>query len=128
MLWFICGLLLSVIIHGALLVTVSPLLISFKPVYYHLLFMGWITQIIIGVSIWMFPRHTKAAPQGNEWVNWAIFITLNVGLLLRCVAEPLAVVNPDQVWSWSLFLSACLQICAGVLYVGNIWPRIKRKT
>jgi hypothetical protein len=124
---FICGLLLSVITHSARLVSIFPVLSAFRPVYYHLLFMGWITEIIIGVSIWMFPRYSKAAPHGIGWVNWSILIALNLGLLLRCIAEPLVVVSSNAIWPWVLLLSSLLQFSAGGMYVGNIWQRVRGK-
>lgn len=30
-----------------------------RPVYLHFLFIGWVTQIIMGVGYWMFPKYSK---------------------------------------------------------------------
>ncbi|RMH81970.1 MAG: hypothetical protein D6681_17575, partial [Calditrichaeota bacterium] len=77
-----------VLLLGVHLQALSPAP-AFLPVFYHLLFVGWITQIIMGVSHWMFPRHTREKPRGNEASGWAAFTGINLGLLLRCLGEPM---------------------------------------
>ncbi len=59
------------------------------PVYYHLLLVGWVTQLILGVAIWMFPMFSQAHPRGNVKLTWATYFLLNLGLLLRVVGKPL---------------------------------------
>jgi hypothetical protein len=98
-----------------------------QPVYLHLLVVGWVTQLILGVAIWMFPKYSQAYPRGKEWLNWAIYLLLNSGLLLRAVAEPAIVVERAQLWSYLLAASALLQWAAGMLFAGMIWPRVKEK-
>lgn len=99
----------------------------FTPVYFHLLLIGWITQIIIGVSLWMFPRHTRDNPRGNEFRGWLVFILLNAGLILRSFSEPLMVARPADLWSYMLIASAILQWGGGILYIDHIWRRVKGK-
>jgi ABC-type enterobactin transport system permease subunit len=36
------------------------------PVYYHLLMVGWATQLIGGVALWMFPVHSRERPRGDR--------------------------------------------------------------
>ena len=59
------------------------------PVFYHLLMVGWATQLIWGVALWMFPALSRERPRGDERVGWVAYGALNAGLLLRAVAEPL---------------------------------------
>lgn len=49
---------------------------------------GWVTQMIIGVAFWMFPKYTRERPRGSEALAWITYVLLNVGLLLRAIAEP----------------------------------------
>lgn len=97
------------------------------PVYFHLFMVGWVTQLIFGVSLWMFPRYSKEKPRGSEQLGLATYVALNGGLVLRAAAEPLHGLQPDMVWGWLLALSGGLQWLAGLLYVVNIWPRVKEK-
>ncbi len=105
----------------------SPAGGALAPVYFHLFMVGWVTQLIFGVSLWMFPRHSKEKPRGSEAAALATFVALNAGMLLRAVAEPMRALTPGAGWSWLLVLSAGLQWLAGLLYVVNIWDRVKER-
>lgn len=98
-----------------------------SPVFFHLIMVGWVTQMIFGVIFWMFPIVTRARPRGNERLGWATYIFLNVGLLLRVLSEPLNAINPQGLWGWGLVLSALFQWLAAVFFVYNSWPRVKER-
>lgn len=102
-------------------------LLYFKPVFYHTLLVGWITQIIIGVSIWMFPRHTRENPRGSDSLGWLVFISLNLGLLLRIIGEPWQMMERAFFPKTLLAISAFLQVFAAIGYIFLIWPRVKGK-
>lgn len=91
-----------------------------RPVWLHLLLVGWITQLIFGVAHWMFPRASAERPRGNERLGWAVLICLNAGLLLRVVAEPFA---PEAGGGAVLAASGLLQLAAAVGFAVHIWPR-----
>ncbi|MCC6617290.1 MAG: hypothetical protein IT320_27705 [Anaerolineae bacterium] len=98
-----------------------------QPVYYHLLMVGWVTQMIFGVAYWMFPKFSKTEPRRSVPLGWAIFITLNIGLLLRVVGEPLVTLNPASGLGWMLAVSAVLQWIAGFGFIVNTWARVKER-
>lgn len=98
-----------------------------RPVYIHLLVLGWISQLIMGVAIWMFPKYSQAQPRGREVLNWAVYGLLNAGLVLRAVAEPFNSTSPALAWKWLLVLSAVLQLAAGLLFSATAWQRVKEK-
>jgi hypothetical protein len=93
------------------------------PTYYHVLLVGWVAQLIFGVSLWMFPILSKERPRGSQALGWTTYICLNAGLLLRVVAEPLLPVLPGL--GWLLVASGILQWAAGLTYVINIWARVR---
>ena len=108
--------------------TGGPLWMSrLTPVYLHLFMVGWVTMLIMGVGHWMFPKYSRALPRGHEELAWATLILLNVGLLLRTVAEPALGVQPGRLWPWLLAISAVLQWGGGLCFVVNSWPRIKAR-
>lgn len=101
---------------------------SLKPVFYHLLMVGWVTQMIFGVSIWMFPSYSSDRRFGSETLVWVTWWTLNLGLLLRVLIEPMvSLLGSGAIWGWLLVTSALLQWFAGLVYVYNIWGRVKGK-
>jgi Cytochrome C and Quinol oxidase polypeptide I. len=58
-------------------------------VYFHLLMVGWVTQFILGVAIWMLPKYSQGKQRGIETLSWATYILLNTGLLVGLLANPL---------------------------------------
>jgi hypothetical protein len=95
------------------------------PTFYHLLMVGWVTQLICGVALWMFPVLSGEQPRGPPWMGWATYAGLNSGLLLRVVAEPIHTLAPSSWTGVLLVLSAVLQVGAIWIFVLAIWPRVK---
>ncbi len=109
------------------LLNLQSLIPQLTPVSIHLLTFGWLTQLIMGVSLWMFPKYTKEMPRGSDTLSIVTYILLNLGLISRVVGEPMKVMRPSVIWGWVLLLSALLQLSAGTTYVINIWGRVKEK-
>ena len=96
-----------------------------QPVYWHLLLVGWLMQLIFGVAYWMFPSLSKDQPHGNVALGWLTYGTLNLGLLLRVIVEPWHSLRPHAEVGWLLVPAAVLQVVAGWAFVVNIWARIR---
>lgn len=94
------------------------------PAVFHLLTVGWLTQLIFGVAYWLFPRHSREAPFGRFRLVGAAWGMLNVGLILRVTAEPRA---HDASWGSVLLVSAVLQAAASMLFVVYFWSRVRTK-
>lgn len=100
---------------------------AIMPLFWHMLMVGWITQIIFGVSIWMFPgRNREEGFKAQKW-GWLTFLFLNAGLVLRIISEPLVSTSASEIWKLLLVGSALLQFVAGVTYLIEMWPRIMSK-
>jgi hypothetical protein len=67
------------------------------PIYIHLLVFGWLTQLVFGVVFWMFPKYSTEKPRGSEALGWLTYASLNVGPILRAIAEPIQSVQPNPV-------------------------------
>jgi len=94
----------------------------------HLLMVGWITQLAIGVAYWMFPRFRKEQnpqPRGSDRLTLAVFILLNAGLLLRFVCEPLYLMDPEPWLGALVALSGVLQAVAVIGFGLLIWGRVR---
>jgi hypothetical protein len=96
-----------------------------SPAYFHFFLLGWVTQMIFGVGYWMFPIIDRERLRGSDLVGWTTFATLNVGLLLRLVAEPAIALTSAAAWGVVLAVGATLQWISGLLFVVSSWPRIK---
>lgn len=97
------------------------------PVYMHLLTFGWLTQLIFGIALWMFPKFSHEQPRGPAWLGWTAFITLNAGLILRIVFEPLHAGHPAWWSAWMLILAAVLQWLSGIAFFAIAWRRVRGK-
>ncbi|MEX2162514.1 MAG: hypothetical protein WD751_11480 [Anaerolineales bacterium] len=104
-----------------------PVVPGLSPVLFHFFLVGWVTQMIMGVGYWFFPKFNLQQPRRSEPLGWAVFWLLNAGLLLRGLAEPLLSMGPGFYWVAALVSSAILQWLAGVLFVVNTWARIKER-
>ncbi len=120
MLYFVGGLLTGFLISARTVLNLPAVLTAMSPTYLHMLVMGWITQLIIGIAYWMFPKFSKESPRGDENIGWIIWWLLNVGLLLRVIGEPLHI-------GWMLPISALMQLFAVWLFIIVIWPRVKER-
>lgn len=111
----------------ALADSLAVVLAHLRPVSVHLFMVGWVTQLIFGVGYWMFPKHSQERPRGNEKVAWAVYWLLNLGLLIRVIAEPAYGMRGTAFLGWMLVASAVLQWLAGVAFVANSWHRLRKR-
>lgn len=125
--YFVAALGVGVALSLRAITDLPPVFGLLGPVYFHLLMVGWVTQLIFGVALWMFPKFSPDQPRGNERLNWAVYGLLNVGLLLRVVAEPLLALEAHPLLGGMVALSAVLQWLAGIGFVVNLWRRVKEK-
>jgi hypothetical protein len=100
---------------------------AFNAVYFHLFMLGWVTQLIFGVVFWMFPKYSREKPRGSEMLGWFVLWLLNLGLIMRLIAEPVQTLYPATMWAWMLAVSAVFQWLAGILFVINTWGRVKER-
>ncbi len=94
----------------------------------HLLVVGWISQLALGIAYWMFPRFLKEQnpqPRGAAWLAWAVVVCLNAGLVLRFALEPFALMTGEPWMKALVALSGVLQALAAVGFGALIWGRIR---
>lgn len=97
------------------------------PLYFHLFMVGWVLHLIIGVAEWMFPRWSREQPRGPTTVSILAYAALNLGLLVRVVAEPAHTLTGAPLWAGGLVVSALAQWVGGAAIVYSLWPRVKER-
>lgn len=101
-----------------------------QPTHGHMLFVGWFVQFVIGIAYWLLPRkRLPELPLGyGEHKAFVALACLNLGLMLRVVAEPFFRARNDGAWvDWLLASSSLLQVVAIFIFVSQMWPRIYGK-
>jgi len=127
MLYFTVGLMMMTLLMMQPVMEWSSKLQVLRPVAFHLIVIGWITQLIMGVGYWMFPKQSKEKPRGSERVGWAVLVLLNVGLIFRAIGEPAVVLLPDAHLGWTLAVASLCLLLAGWGFIANSWGRIKER-
>lgn len=115
------------LIAGVLIQVESVSIPNLQILFWHTLMLGWITQIIIGVSLWMFPGRKREESFSNQRWAWVAFVMLNSGLVIRIIAEPFVHLSASIGWKLLLLISATFQCIAVLAYLIEIWPRVKGK-
>jgi len=94
----------------------------------HLLVVGWLTQLAIGVAYWIFPRlltQQDARPRGSDKLAWSVLVCLNAGLLLRFLFEPFQLLGSKPWVAVLVALSGVLQAVAALGFGLLIWGRVR---
>jgi hypothetical protein len=102
------------------------------------LIVGWLTQLIMGVAWWLFPplaiglrpgaprpARSGQALRGSESLFWATFISLNAGILLRSIFEPLYHWSQIGLFGLLTGLSGLFLVAAAITFVANTWNRVR---
>ena len=88
----------------------------------HIMFVGFITHLIMGVSDWMFPRPKQTRYSERRAI--LSLVLLDAGLVLRIIFEPWLGLRTALFLQLMLALSGILQFAAIAIFVYNMWDRI----
>jgi hypothetical protein len=89
----------------------------------HLLLVGFLLLLIMGVAHWVFPRvHGTRVGRGGGWIAFAL---VNAGLILRVLAEPRVTSGGGQPWQAVLEVAAVLPTVGIAVFAVTIMPRIR---
>ena len=122
--FFIFGLLLGlhlIVSKNILNKLPSPQLIT---AHVHVLLFGFIISIIMGVAIWMFPRPQSEncySPKLSEIIYWL----LTCGTTIRFISEVTSSYMTWIILKWLILLGSVSQVLAGLLFIYNIWTRVR---
>lgn len=97
-----------------------------QPAALHLVVVGFLTQIVFGVALWLFPKAPCHRREPGA-AGWCVFALLDVGILLRVLAEPFAATSPGRGVATALVVSALFQWLAAVGFAVLAWPRVRAR-
>ncbi len=91
----------------------------------HALLVGFMFMMIVGVATWMFPRLARGDTRYRPGVAEAVYWILMLSTALRFAGEVTAAYRPFP-GLWPIITAGRLgQVLGGILFVANIWPRVR---
>ena len=104
-------------------VPLLPWLWVLRAAHIHILLVGWTVQLACGVAFWILPRLDAGGSRGDERPIWLFYGTLNTGVMLGALYEPLASVGlaPGGV---AYIVVGGLYLIAAIAFFVHTWPRI----
>ncbi|MCG8351688.1 MAG: cbb3-type cytochrome c oxidase subunit I [Chloroflexales bacterium] len=102
---------------------ILPWIWRLRLAHVHILLVGWTVQLACGVAFWILPRLDAKGSRGNVGLVWFCYATLNSGVLLASLYEPLRVILPSLTAVFIVLAGICY-IAAIVAFVAHAWVRI----
>jgi hypothetical protein len=91
----------------------------------HLLLVGFVLMLIFGVATWMFPRPARDDARYRPWLAEAIYWVLTVSTAVRALGELGSAAASLRGGSWLAALGGAGQLAATLLFVVNMWVRVR---
>jgi cbb3-type cytochrome oxidase subunit 1 len=91
----------------------------------HLLLVGFMVMIVMGVATWMFPRPARDDARYRPGLAEAVYWVITLSTAVRAAAEILAPLSEAPPLRWAIALGGLGQLAGAGLFVLNMWPRIR---
>ena len=120
-----CGLLLGGwIIVGEFLLGVFPsrLLIT---AHVHLLLVGFMLMIVMGVATWMFPRPARDDARYRPELAEAVYWIMTLATAARAAGEIAGPYVGIPALRWVIALGGLGQLAGAAVFVVNMWSRVR---
>jgi cbb3-type cytochrome oxidase subunit 1 len=91
----------------------------------HLLLVGFMLMIVMGVATWMFPRLGREDSRYHPALAEAVYWVMTLSTAVRAAAEILAPWFGVAPLRWTIALGGLGQLAGTALFVVNMWPRIR---
>ncbi|MEW6582716.1 MAG: hypothetical protein AB1416_08150 [Actinomycetota bacterium] len=94
-----------------------------RAVHTHLLLVGFLILMVMGVAHWMFPR--RDGRRVGRAATWVAFALVNAGLLLRVASEVAIDQGGGRTWNHLLAAAAWMPVAGILAFAVGAWPRVK---
>src|SRR5437867_258683 len=120
-----CGLLLGGwIIVGEFLLGVFPPRL-FITAHVHLLLVGFMLMLVMGVATWMFPSPARDDARYRPGLAEAVYWIMTLATAARAVAEVVAPYSGLPALRWVIALGGLGQLAGAGLFFVNMWSRVR---
>ena len=91
----------------------------------HLLLVGFMLMIVMGVATWMFPRPARDDTRYRPGLAEAVYWTMTVATLVRAGAEIAAPLTGAAAARVLIAIGGLGQFAGTLLFVANMWSRVR---
>jgi heme/copper-type cytochrome/quinol oxidase subunit 1 len=100
----------------------DPLLIT---AHTHLLLVGFVMMMIMGIAVWMFPKPAKEDVHYRPDLAVVVYWLMALSVPARFVGEALRASLDSSVLAWLSFVGAWIEAIGIALFFVNIWTRVR---
>ncbi len=91
----------------------------------HLVLVGFMLMIVMGVATWMFPRPARDDARYRPGLAEAVYWLMTISTVVRAAAELLAPLTGSPALRPAIALGALGQLAGALLFVVNMWRRVR---
>jgi len=91
----------------------------------HLLLVGFMLMMVMGVATWMFPRPARDDTRYRPELAEAVYWVMTVATGLRALGEVLVALAGALGLRWLIALGGLGQLAGAALFVLNMWGRVR---
>ena len=97
----------------------------FITAHVHLLLVGFMLMLVMGVATWMFPRPARDDARYRPALAEAVYWITTLGTALRAIAEVAGGVVESPPLRALIVLGGSAQLVGALLFVVNMWWRVR---
>jgi cbb3-type cytochrome oxidase subunit 1 len=97
----------------------------FITAHVHLLLVGFMLMIVMGVATWMFPRPARDDARYRPELAEAVYWITTVATAVRAAAELTAPLAPSTALRIMIAAGGLGQILGALLFIVNMWSRVR---
>jgi heme/copper-type cytochrome/quinol oxidase subunit 1 len=124
------GFLLAGLLIGAYLITAQFVFDVYPPrlfttAHAHLLLVGFMLMMVMGVATWMFPRPARDDTRYRPELAEAVYWVMTAATALRALAEVVVALTGALGLRWLITVGGLGQLAGTALFVVNMWWRVR---
>ena len=97
----------------------------FVTAHVHLLLVGFMLMMVMGVATWMFPRPARDDPRYRPVLAESVYWVITLATAVRAVAELAQGLAPARALGVLVTLASLGQLVGAALFVINVWWRVR---
>ncbi len=91
----------------------------------HIILVGSVMMMIMGVALWFFPRAEKSDQKYNPDLILVVYWLMTSSTLLRFIFQVIKGIHWNETFDYFIFIASALQVISMILFFYSIWGRIR---